>query len=149
MLGQGRRGSVGPADFPIHVVLRSHRAADQFPEPVEHLAVDPGINVLWLRRQRLPARPGADERILNDTFRVDPSGHLGADPPQDHRHQSGPQPIDGRGKDRVAGKRRQCRLRIARHATPRCRRWSGDTLWGLSRMPSAKADKKINQPTMS
>ena len=146
MLGQGRRGAVRPGDVTIHVVLRPHRSADQLDEPVEHLAVDPGIEVVRLGIERLPPRPGADERLLNHPFRVDPCGQLAADPPPDHRQQPRAQPLEGgrRGSpprsSRLAAAFAASACIISRHESHPV------VLWAFSREWQPNSAKKSRRP---
>ena len=110
VLGQRHGESVRPGDVTGDVVLRAESSADQLDEPVEHLAIDPGIEVGRFRARRLPPRPGPDECLLNHPFGVDPRGQLAADPPLDHRQQPRAQPLEGTGEDGLPGQVGQRRL---------------------------------------
>src|SRR5208283_878583 len=110
VLGQRHHGAVRPGDVAIHVVLRPQRPADHLPETVENLPVNPGIEVVRLGRERLPPWPGAEERLLNHSFRVNPHSQLAADSPTDHRQQPRAQTLEGFGEDGLPCQEGESRL---------------------------------------
>ena len=89
----------------------SEGTADQLDKTVEHLTVDPGIEVGGFGDQCIPPSPGPDVRVLHDSFRINPRCQLTAYPPVDHGKQLRTQPLESSREDGLFGELGQCRAR--------------------------------------